>query len=123
MGVIDKISRSLQDPDMANIPKPRPDKAKVIDEVWTDERIRSFLGTRKPSYLGTEVPGDSDYYVLLRAYQAMRIQDFQKFLEHFESAGGNLLAEGPNGKDLLKYIQNHRKAAPFIEALQNRLKT
>lgn len=108
---------------MSNPPKQRPDKAKVIDEEWTDERIRSFLKTRRPSQLGKEVKGERDYYVLLRAYQAMRIHDFERFLGLFERAGGNLAARGPNGETLVEYMNRHRRAGPFVDALRSRLET
>lgn len=107
---------------MSKTTKQRPDKEKVIDEVWTDDRIRSFLNTRRPSQLGEEVAGDPDYYVLLRAYQAMRIQDFERFLSYFESEGGNLSAKGPKGETLDEYASNHRKSGPFVQALRNRMR-
>ena len=105
---------------MSNTPKQRPDKAKVIDEVWTDERIRSFLKTKRPTQLGKDVEGEQDYYVLLRAYQAMRIHDFERFLGFFETAGGNLAARGPKGETLDEYMSHHRRAGPFVEALRTR---
>lgn len=107
---------------MPNTTKQRPDKAKVIDEIWTDERIRSFLDTRRPSQLGEDVAGDSDYYILLRAYQAMRIHDFERFLSYFEMEGGDLSAKGPRGETLDEYVSNHRKSGPFVKALRNRIK-
>lgn len=107
---------------MPNTTKQRPDKAKVIDEVWTDERIRSFLNTRRPTQLGENVVGDPDYYVLLRAYQAMRIHDFERFLSFFELEGGDLSAKGPKGETLHEYVSNHRKSGPFVQALRNRMK-
>ena len=105
---------------MPNTTKQRPDKAKVIDEIWTDERIRSFLDTRRPSQLGEDVAGD--YYILLRAYQAMRIHDFERFLSYFEMEGGDLSAKGPNGETLDEYVSNHRKSGPFVQALRNRMR-
>ena len=106
---------------MTSPPKKRPDKEKVIDEQWTDERIRSFLNTEPPSQTGVVAPGDPDYYVLLRAYQAMRVEDFKKFLDFFVSDGGNVEATGPQGRTLIDYIQNHRKAQSFISALKSKI--
>lgn len=107
---------------MPNTTKQRPDKAKVIDEVWTDERIRSFLHTRRPTQLGEDVAGDPDYYVLLRAYQAMRIHDFERFLSYFQLEGGNLSARGPKGETLDEYVSNHRKSDPFVQALRKAMR-
>ena len=95
----------------------RPDKVKIIDEEWTDEHIQSFIHILPPKQSGEDVKGDPDYYVLLRAYQAMRVADFDRFLDFFTESGRDLNAKGPTGENLIAYIQNHRKAKPFIEAM------
>ncbi|MYD43786.1 MAG: hypothetical protein F4W90_07835 [Gammaproteobacteria bacterium] len=99
--------------------KARKDKEKVIDEVWTDERIKEFLGTITPSQAGTKFPGDHDFYVLLRAYQAMRLEDFEKFLGYFKDDGGNLEARNGRDQTLKSFIRSHRKSQPFIDALDS----
>ena len=98
--------------------KVRPDKQKVIDEVWTDSRIKDFLHTITPSQAGQPFQGDHDFFVLLRAYQAMRLQDFSKFLAYFVQAGGNLAAVNGKGQTVADFINTHRKAQPFIEAIK-----
>ena len=97
--------------------KVRPDKQKVIDEVWTEARIREFLHTITPSQAGEPFAGDHDFFVLLRAYQAMRLEDFTKFLAFFEADGGDLAAVNAQGQTLAQFIGTHRKAKPFIEAM------
>ena len=52
----------------------RADKIKVIDEVWDDARIDSFLD-KEP--LGDE---PADFSKLLNAYRSMRVEDFGIFL-------------------------------------------
>ncbi|MCY4656200.1 MAG: PA4642 family protein [Gammaproteobacteria bacterium] len=106
---------------MSTPSKQRKDKAKVIDEVWTDERIHSFLETQQPSQFGKNADGDEDYYVLLRAYQAMRLNDFERFLQVFVSAGRDLNAKGPNGDALVDYVRTHRKGIPYALAIENQL--
>ena len=103
---------------MRKPPKVRPDKQKVIDEVWTQDRVRDFLKTITPSQGGEPFPGDHDFFVLLRAYQAMRLDDFTLFLEFFKADGGNLQAQNHQGQTLAEFIGTHRKAQPFIQALQ-----
>ncbi|MCB1632679.1 MAG: PA4642 family protein, partial [Pseudomonadales bacterium] len=49
----------------------RKEKKKVVDEVWTDERIRRFLHLLPPEGV------DCDFHRLRRAYQAMRPEDFE----------------------------------------------
>jgi len=90
----------------------RPDKQKVVDEVWDDERVRSFL--HKPP-LGDEQ--DPDFSVLLFAYRSMRPEDFERFLGFFCAEGRNLDARSNGGETLLDLIAGHRRAAPFREAL------
>jgi hypothetical protein len=48
----------------------RKDKQKIVDEVWTEERIRSFLDLQPPAGM------DADFHRLQRAYQSMRAEDF-----------------------------------------------
>ncbi len=89
----------------------RPDKAKVVDEVWDDERIASFLDKGS---MGDE---SQAYSQLLHAYRSMRIDDFRKFVELFKAAGGDTQARNGKGQTLAEEIANHAKSGPFIECL------
>ncbi len=90
----------------------RPDKKKVIDEVWDDERIDDFL-SKAP--LG---PGeDPDYSAVLYAYRSMRVEDFARFIERFKAQGRNVQALGRNGQTVAKTIETHSQAAPFLPLL------
>ena len=90
----------------------RPDKQKVIDEVWDDERIESFLA-KTP--MGDE--GNLDYSVLLNAYRSMRPGDFERFIERFTAQGRDLNAQSNEGQSLLALIADHRHSEPFREIL------
>ena len=90
----------------------RPDKQKVIDEVWDDARIESFLD-KAP--MGDE---DPDYSVLLYAYRAMRPGDFERFLARYRAAGRDPAARSRAGQTLAESIAPHRHAAPFLRVLQ-----
>ncbi|MCL1484664.1 MAG: PA4642 family protein [Marinobacter sp.] len=79
-----------------------PDKPKVIDEEWSDERVKSFL-VSQPKGEG------SDYTTLLKAYQAMIAEDFARFVEFFVEAGRDLNAVNDNGETMLDRIAEHRK--------------
>lgn len=92
----------------------RTDKAKVVDEVWDDERIRSFLN-KAPLAAGL----DPDHSALLHAYRSMRPDDFRAFIGHFQAAGRNLEAKNDAGETLLEVIAGHRKAGPFQAALRD----
>ena len=108
---------------MRTPPKVRPDKQKVIDEVWTDVRVREFLNTITPSQAGEKFPGDHDFDVLLRTYQAMRSQDFEKFLGYFKESGGNVQATNGANQTIRAFIRSHRKAQPFINAVEAAMTT
>ncbi len=97
--------------------KARPDKAKVIDEVWDDARIRSFLHKAPPRQSGVALPGDADFFVLRHAYQSMRAEDFGRFLDCFADEGRDVRARNGDGQTLAEYIAPHAKAGPFIELL------
>ena len=67
----------------------RKEKQKVIDEVWTPERVRSFLELAPPANR------NADFHRLLRAYQSMRAEDFADFVTMFVAAGVDLSEPGP----------------------------
>ncbi len=90
----------------------RPDKEKVIDEVWDDERIESFLD--KPA-MGDET--SRDFSALLNAYRGMRASDFERFVTRFRAQDRNLDARSNAGQTLLAIISDHRHADDFREIL------
>ena len=89
----------------------RPDKAKVVDEVWDDARIDEFLNK------GTMGNEPADFSILLNAYRSMRAEDFDRFLARFSAKGGNISAKDSQGRTLAQLITPHEKAAPFKEIL------
>lgn len=90
----------------------RPDKQKVVDEVWDDARVESFL--HKPP-MGDE---SQDYSVLLNAYRSMRPDDFQRFLAMYLAAGRDPAARSRRGETLRDTIAGHRHADPFRRMLE-----
>lgn len=90
----------------------KKDKAKVVDEVWTEERVRGFLEAQ--SYDGT----DPDFHRLLKAYQSMRPEDFATFVAFFIEVGNNLDAVDRHGHTVLEIVSQHRHGAPYAEALR-----
>lgn len=90
----------------------RPDKASVVDEVWDDQRIESFLD--KPP-MGNE--SSVDYSILLNAYRSMRPEDFNRFVARFIATGRDINARSNAGATLLGTITDHRRAGPFREIL------
>ncbi|MAZ45778.1 MAG: hypothetical protein CMD74_03610 [Gammaproteobacteria bacterium] len=91
----------------------RPDKAKIIDEVWDDDRIRSFLAKAS---MGSEK--SSDFSALLNAYRSMRANDFERFIEYFQSAGRSVRATSNQGLTLLDIISGHAKSQSFRDILE-----
>ena len=91
----------------------RPDKQKVVDEVWDDARIRGFLD-KAP--LGEGV--DPDFSALLYAYRSMRPEHFGVFVDWFVAAGRKLDARGETGETLAELIATHRHARPFQRILR-----
>ncbi len=91
----------------------RPDKKKVVDEVWDDARIDSFLDKQS---MGDEA---ADYSILLNAYRSMRPEDFARFLPRFVSSGRSVEALSSKGETLASVIAAHRHSGPFLEALRS----
>lgn len=98
----------------------KKDKAKVLDEVWDDDRVKSFLGKTAPAQSGAALPGDDDFYVLRHAYQAMRPGDFDRFLGFYTDQGRDVRAKDDKGRTLADIIASHANATPFIELLNAR---
>ena len=91
----------------------RADKAKVVDEVWDDARIESFLG-KGP--MGAE---EAEFSVLLHAYRSMRAEDFERFLQKFKAQGRDVSAPGRDGRALVDVIASHAKSAEFVQLLRS----
>lgn len=91
----------------------RADKIKVIDEVWDDARIDSFLD-KEP--LGDE---PADFSKLLNAYRSMRVEDFGIFLQRYEAKGGNRQATNNAGQTLSEIIKDHRQSTAFLALLND----
>lgn len=90
----------------------KKDKEKVLDEVWTEDHVRSFLDVRPHD--GT----DPDFFMLLKAYHSMRAEDFELFLSFFTGQGRQLDAAGRDGRTLADIIGEHRHGAPYLDALR-----
>ena len=90
----------------------RKDKEKVLDEVWTEDHVRSFLNVR--SHDGT----DEDFHMLLKAYQSMRASDFELFLQFFREQNRDLNATDRDGRTVLDIVSTHRLGAEYAELLK-----
>ena len=95
----------------------KKDKQKVIDEVWDDARVRSFLDKKVPRQARAPFPGDPDFYVLRHAYQSMRAEDFGRFLNAYTADGRDVRARDNKGRTLAETIAGHANAGPFVELL------
>ena len=90
----------------------RKDKEKVLDEVWTEDHIRSFLKVR--AHDGT----DEDFHMLLKAYQSMRVSDFELFVRFFRDENRNVNATGRDGRTVLDIVSTHRHGAEYADILK-----
>ena len=89
-----------------------PSQPQVTDEVWDDDRVKSFLALETP---GTE---SADFQILLTAYRGMRPDDFTRFLRFFVEAGRDLDVQDKKGRTLWQIISNHRQGAEFLKIRQ-----
>lgn len=90
-----------------------PEQPKVIGEELSDERIQGFLEMRP--YDSEENP---DYFVLIRAYQALRAGDFERLVGFFVAAGRNLDAVNKDGQTILDHISEHKQGAAYVATLK-----
>ena len=89
------------------------DKEKVLDEVWDDERVASFLHKPPP-----DLPGDPEFHRLLFAYRSMRTHDFARFLDLYVDAGRDVTAKNADGESVARHISRHAKAGPYVHLLE-----
>ena len=86
-----------------------PSQPSVTDEIWDDERVKSFLDLQPAGE-------NADFHVLLRAYRGMRVEDFERFLVFYTEAGRDLDARDPQGRTIWDIMAQHRQGADFIAA-------
>ena len=91
----------------------RADKATVINEIWDDARIDSFLN-KEP--MGDE---PAEFSQLLFAYRSMRVGDFELFLQRFKDAGGDINTTNKAGQRLRDIVASHQKSADFLALLDD----
>ncbi|TGD72086.1 hypothetical protein E4634_15540 [Mangrovimicrobium sediminis] len=90
----------------------KKDKEKVLDEVWTEDHVRSFLEVRPHD------ASNPDFFMLLRAYQSMRAEDFELFVGFFREQGRDLNARGVDGRSVLDIVREHRLGGDYAAVLQ-----
>lgn len=90
-----------------------PEKPKVTGEEWSDERVRGFL------FLSPyDARINPDFHVLIKAYQAMRAEDFERFVGFFKAAGRDLDAPGEDGRTILDHVTEHRRSVEYADILR-----
>ncbi|MGI0117149.1 PA4642 family protein [Zooshikella sp. RANM57] len=90
----------------------KKDKQKVIGETLSDDRIKSLLEVR---------PADDTpvgYYILQRAYQSLREDDFARFLSFYVEAGFDINVTNQSGKAFLTLLYQHAEASPYVTAME-----
>ncbi len=90
----------------------RKDKEKVIDPVWTQERIREFLQVRSHDAVA------EDFHMLLKAYRSMRAEDFAQFVGMFLRDGRDINASNPAGETVLAIVERHRRSTEYAATLR-----
>lgn len=81
-------------------------------EEWSDERVRSWLNVLPPAGL------NPDFNALIRAYQAMRPHDFERFIQFFLADQRDLNARNEQDQTALDLIGQHASGEPFVHILE-----
>ena len=90
----------------------RKDKEKVVDEVWTEDHVRSFLSVRPHD------GADENFHMLLKAYQSMRADDFELFVSFFTEQNRNINATGKDGRTVFEIVNSHRHGLEHAATLK-----
>jgi hypothetical protein len=91
----------------------KKDKEKVLDDVWTEDHVRSFLNVR--SHDDTS----EDFHMLMKAYQSMRPDDFELFIGFFIEQNRDINALGKEGQTVLSLVLEHRLGTPYANILKS----
>jgi hypothetical protein len=91
----------------------KKDKVKVLDEVWNEQRVKDFL------LVEAAEDTDADYHVLLKAYQSMRLENFEEFIGFFVAEKRNLNATDSEGNTVLSIVQQHRRSGEYAKILED----
>lgn len=91
----------------------KKDKEKVLDEVWTEDRVKEFLGTVAPEGV------NPDFHMLLKAYQSMRADNFGDFVGFFLAKGYDINATDEKGQTVLSLAKQHRTSTEFVSILES----
>ncbi len=89
----------------------KKDKEKVLDEVWTEQRVKDFLTIQPAEDI------EADFHVLLKAYQSMRLENFEEFVGFFVADNRNINATNPEGKTVLSIVKQHNNSGDYAAAL------
>ncbi len=90
----------------------KKDKEKILDEVWTEDRVKDFLNIQPPEGV------NADFHALKSAYTSMRLENFEEFLGFFAQANRDFNATNPAGQTVATIISQHRHGVPYLEALK-----
>ena len=90
----------------------KKDKQKVLDEVWTEQRVKDFLQVKPAEDI------EADFHVLLKAYQSMRLQNFEEFVGFFIAEQRNINATNPNGETVLSIVKQHSNSGEYAAVLE-----
>jgi hypothetical protein len=89
----------------------KKDKERILDEVWTEDHVKSFLTMRPHD------GSDENFHMLLKAYQSMREDDFKLFVGFFTGEGRDVNATGNDGTTVLEIVKTHRHGVEYASIL------
>jgi hypothetical protein len=83
----------------------------VTDELWSDERIQTFLS------LESSARDAPDFHILSKAYRGMVPEAFGRFVTFFVADGRDINARNYRGETILKIVSEHRNSAEYTAIL------
>lgn len=90
----------------------KKDKQKVLGEVFTLERVKTFLNVEPPEGV------NADFHALERAYRGMKAENFAQFVECFKEAGHDIHAKNPQGHSLADLCATHANSQDYLAILK-----
>jgi hypothetical protein len=89
-----------------------PSQPATRNEDWSDERVKTFLSLNRLEGMNI------DYHALIKAYQAMLVAEFARFVEFFIADERDINAKDTDGTTILDHISQHGASVAYADVLK-----
>lgn len=97
----------------------KKDKKKIIGEVFSEERLKTFLTVSEVASASPSASLSREYRILLKAYRGLPLTAFQAFVPLYHAVGHPLNPKDQHGVPIQEMMLANVSHAGYAEALAN----